>query len=301
MVNTKNKHDLRELIIWAVIAGGLIGLVFYRLNPNVGQETYAPCKQKAEHIYENAIQEVPQGVEPGVPSRPKIDKTRKEADQKHLENIVLCSDLHAQQAMSNRAHWGLFIGICGLIVLWITLLQTQRAARAASSTLEVARDATKAEFQPYISVHDDIDMTLVDLNPENPESSDWCAQINRFEIKNIGKTPASDVQTEGTGKFYKDGQHFEASVTVSGLKKGDFVSGQTWVWECEIPFECSKDENSRPEGMSKMDISISIIFTDMFSDEKEREYEFHYQYYLADNSASLQSITEKTPKQGLRS
>ena len=195
MLDTKKKHNFRELIIWAVIAGGLIGLVFYRLNPNAGQETYAFCKQKADHLYANAIQEVPQGVEPGGPSRPEIDKTRKEADQKHLENIVLCNDLHAQQAMSNRAHWGLFIGIWGLFFLGRTLWETRKAAHAASSTLEVAKNATKAEFQPYISVPDCIDISVVpdciDIHASGPPTghSDWYANTEDFVINKYRKNP----------------------------------------------------------------------------------------------------------------
>ena len=303
MADTKKKHNFRELIIWAgLVVLSALGYDTY-LTPNAGEMTYESCEQEVEGLYKDAIQEVPQEVEPGGPSRPEIDKTRKEAKQKNLENTVLCNDLAAQQAMSDRADWGLFVGIWGLFFLWITVRQTREAARAASSTLEVARDATKAEFQPYIEVLNKIPVHTKPI-PTKPTSENpimWGVYINGFEIKNIGKTPASAVKVKVRGKFEKDGRTFKKRGIVSGLKKGDFFSGKTWPCESEVKFESPEGTTDYFADITEMDIYISVIFTDMFSDEKKRKYVFHYLYNKSLEGATLQSVTEKTPKRGLRS
>ena len=337
MLDTKKKHNFRELIIGAIIRAiivtviaslvVLIGFVYDTyLTPNAGEMTYESCEQEIEGLYKDAIQEIPQEVEPGGPSRQEIDKTRKEAKQKNLENTVLCNDLAAQQAMSDRANWGLFVGGLGLIVLGITLwqtgkaaraasstlVQTGKAARAASSTLEVARFATKAEFQPYISVEpDDIKIFVSNGSKgSHHHTLSFYTDIyeienidlaENFEIKNIGKTPAFNVEATGTGKFYKDGQEFKAPVTVYGLKKGDFVPGQIWSFAWEVTFESPEGKADHFADITEVDIYISVIFTDMFSDEKPRKYKLHYLCNRSTRRANLQSITEKTQKQGLRS
>ena len=179
MADTKKKDNFWKLIIWAIIAllvvpiSGL-GYNIY-LIPNAGQETYASCKQKAEDLF----QEVPQ----------------KEAKQKDFENNILCADLAAQQAMSDRAHWGLFIGIWGLIVLGITLWQTRKAARAASDTLkvakdtlEVAKDTAYSELRAYAGVGA-CNYTF----SRNDNGSAWLDVY--VEVNNYGQTPAYNVQS----------------------------------------------------------------------------------------------------------
>ncbi len=185
MADTKKKDNFWKLIIWAIIAllvvpiSGL-GYNIY-LTPNAGQETYASCKQKAEDLYaEDLFQEVPQ----------------KEAKQKDFENNILCADLAAQQSMSDRANWGLFIGIWGLIVLGITLWQTRKAARAASETLKIADDTLEItqntaykQLRAYPGVGD------FKYDYYSYRKDDGSARLDvSVEIKNYAQTPAYSLQ-----------------------------------------------------------------------------------------------------------
>jgi len=120
---------LSPLVVALLFAGSV--LVFKLTDPSANQETYASCQDQADDLYADTLKMIPEGVELGILDKKNVYQATERANQQKLENIALCNDLDAQQAMSKRTHWGLFVGLWGLIAIVATLWQAQLAAKMA--------------------------------------------------------------------------------------------------------------------------------------------------------------------------
>ena len=63
-----------------------------------------------------------------------------------IEDIARCSDLAAQWHMAETSKRTLVVGFVGMVLLYLTLVQTSKAARSASDAVVEARKATKVAW-----------------------------------------------------------------------------------------------------------------------------------------------------------
>jgi len=213
-------------------------------------------------------------------------------EQKQEKRDFEIADHKAQIRMSRYAFFGVILGIFGSGLLVKTLLYTRDASIAASETLSVARKATKAEFQPYLSA-EHIKRIGVVLRSRGDVYHQLNVYTNDFQIKNVGKTPASEVEITARAVHYDQGRHFDINANVSDFKTGDMTP--TELWYCSLSFEIDFPDGDANdfERIREMDIYITVKFRDMFSDKKFRTYVFHYLCDTPEIGAKLQSIEEK--------
>ena len=96
------------------------------------------------------------GIKPLSPN-----KSLKSTSAYPNDNSLQRYDHKAQIIMALIAFLGLMVAGVGLYFLRRTVVYTSEAASSTSKALEVARNATKAEFQPYISTLECIDFDVV--------------------------------------------------------------------------------------------------------------------------------------------
>ena len=86
--------------------------------------------------------------------------------------------------MAVIAYFGLLAGFLGLAAIVGTLWQTSKAAKAASSTLGIAKKSMRLEMQPYLSCEG------IKIRERTRVEGHEVQTHQLFIIKNNGKTPA---------------------------------------------------------------------------------------------------------------
>lgn len=185
---------------------GLTGVIFLifiifsvALDPTQSRKDYAKCKSQAHKVYNSSLKHLPVGSELPSEIRQENQKKHSQADQKKLENFVLCSDLNAQWVMSFIGYLGLLAGFIGLFAIMSTLWQTMKAARAANDTLRIAKDTltetkntNRRQLRGYIFIPPPKIAHFIDK--ATPEILN--IKLN-FEAFNTGQTPTYRVHLEG--------------------------------------------------------------------------------------------------------
>ena len=139
----KNQKTYKNIVLGICVL--LVGLlVAVCLDPTKGQYDYESCKTQAVEIRDNVASHIVDEIKTKLPTQAEDGQSTENNKQKYLENIIACNDLHAQISMSRVTHWGLFIGVLGLLSIVATLWQTQKAVVSAADTLEQAKIATQA-------------------------------------------------------------------------------------------------------------------------------------------------------------
>ncbi len=271
---------------------GCTFLVIYVVYLNAIQRPAEQAKndywtEQAETSPENFFLVCPPSQD-GKPIPPKQCKRQGQYEYDRQQQII---DHKAQVSMRNAAWAGFALGIIGMILLGWTLIETRKAAKAASDTLDIARNATKAEFQPYLNFTNSARFAR-GLRVEEVQYDTLVVNINTFEFTHVGKTPISDLNISAKGKFYNQGRHFEVDGRIISLQIGDMNPND--VWDCAIEFLFSFPDGDAQsfEKIKEFDISVFISFTDMFSTDKIRRYEVHYLYDGSFGGAKLQSVKE---------
>ena len=195
--------------------------------------------------------------------------------QANLQNY----DHLAQIAMAFFAGLGLAIGAIGMWLLWRTLKETKAASSAANKTLDIARNTSKAEFQPYISIGKPyIGLLVTTKNPDN-DYTEFSIRVTT-KVTNLGKTPAMNVFAIIVAEFdYPTGNRADG-----WKRKSKFVRTEKLVSAyiaagnkeaIEIPY-CFKVDNStlKTSDTETSDMTIGlqigyrISFVDNFSEKR---------------------------------
>lgn len=113
------------------------------------------------------------------------------------------ADLLAQQIMADATKrirdytlTGVVIGLVGLWFLRRTVLQTQSASDYAFQTLNVAKNSTEIELQPYFT----FDFKNVFIGTDSTSVGHPSVLSFQISINNDGKAPATDVMVDFAGK-----------------------------------------------------------------------------------------------------
>jgi hypothetical protein len=197
----------------------------------------------------------------------------------------------AQINMAVTAWIGIVLGVFGAGLLYFTLRYTRDAAKAAGDTLNIARNATKAEFQPYLKFTKYTRLTKI-LRSGKIQYDTLVVVIDAFEIANVGKTPVSNLNISTVGKFYDQRQHFEEKGIVLFIQAGDMNPNDTWDCAIEFQFNFPDGNANHFEGIKEFDICVSVSFSDMFAVDEIRRYEIHYLYAGLIEGAEIQSVKE---------
>lgn len=127
------------------------------------------------------------------------DKTTRQCTERENEKYYADrSDLTAQWEAANKAHWGFYAGLLGLVLLTWTLYETLAASGELRRQTEISRTANRAEFQPYIKFSETVQVSRFGLFTDEPNELDEVFFKKQrgsllFEVKtditNTGKTP----------------------------------------------------------------------------------------------------------------
>jgi len=154
-------------------------------------------------------------------------------------------DLIAQTDMANWAKW-MFIVSCimaflsalGIWLILVTLRETREAGNKLSKQNEIALNASKAEFQPYLSFSKRIELDQLKITERydniigaKATRDDYSFHISpEITATNKGKTPATEIYITHTGRIFhsrmgnpdSDGVRpiFRDSYDFTGSRKG---------------------------------------------------------------------------------
>ncbi len=115
---------------------------------------------------------------------------------------IACSDLAAQWTVANYAHRGFWLGLIGLGFLGWTLIETRKAARAASDTLDVAHATlTEAKRSNNLNNRPWVIVETVSIGPVFRDADGIIRVGVCVKIRNTGQTPAMKIGFN-VGIFY---------------------------------------------------------------------------------------------------
>jgi hypothetical protein len=186
--------------------------------------------------------------------------------------------------LATKTNWALFLSALATVFTGLSWVVSRNGVR-------VTEKATKAEFQPYISTIEEIDVEVVEPN-RGTTSYELVAYTNSIKIENIGKTPATDVGVTVTAKFYQQGRHLEKVGEVFDLKTGNMMPNEPWYFRLRVEFDFPEGDAFSFKRIREMDIYITLSFKDMFSDDTVRKYILHYLCDQIGYGGELQSINE---------
>lgn len=143
------KQRLPLIFVAGVLVVSFLGLT---LSSQIGQQ--AKTESYNAPISEPVSVPVIGEIIEGVPTEPNSE--RQAQDEKRQLEVA---DHRAQIRMARYALIGVGLGVFGSLLLFWTLRYTRSAAESAQETLKIAQDtlsvterATKAEFQPYLTI-----------------------------------------------------------------------------------------------------------------------------------------------------
>jgi len=176
---------------------------------------------------------------------------------------------------------------------WMTAAKSAKASKKiGEDTLAIIRNATKAEFQPYLEPVEGFKISQIEsgIGPKINQSTLYSYE---FKMTNIGKTPASLVETSVRAKFYKNGRHFDETGSIESNQIGDLIPNKTWDYQIRLEFDFPNGDGRNFSHPKEIDIFITASFQDNFGKGGRRTYVFHYLCDAIPTGAKLQSIEEK--------
>jgi len=158
-----------------------------------------------------------------------------------------------------------YINGFGLFLLFLTTVYARRAWLAGAEGVNVTRKATKAEYQPYIiSLHDSFDVSHYIPGHNNTVIN----FVGDFDIKNIGRTPASNIQVSADikyqGKNYGENRAFDVQGTITNWRFDDLHPDEWRTFKLNFELVFPNGDAQKFMKIREMDIWIRVMFNDLF-------------------------------------
>lgn len=229
----------------------------------------------------------------------KIAKTAPKAQQNEakidytgpaLENLTVDERMaNIAQEANNWALYQTIIGFIGLIFVIAATAFAGLAWRAGERGVAVTRKSARAEYQPYLTpLNDSFDVARYSPSIENTEIN----FVGDFDIKNIGRTPASNVTISAKIKYKSQGREFNEDGIITGWRFGDLYPDKWRTFKLNFVLHFPDGDASDFMKIRELDIFLYVKFRDMFTETRIQKL-----YFLIDDiitGAELQSIEEKT-------
>jgi len=227
---------------------------------------------------------------PSVEKQPDEETPKPHQEQADVKNDIIFGEqvsplVERVKQLATKTNWALFLSFLATIFTGLSWVVSKNALR-------VTQTAIKADLQPYMTFPRSFEFNVI--TPERGNNSfKLVTYSDSVEFSNTGKSPASSVNISAQGKFYAgEGIHCDEQGTISELKNGDMLSGDTWYCGIRFEFPFPNGNAFSFKRIREMDIYITCTFSDMFSAGKTREY---VAYYVCDEigfEAELQSVEE---------
>lgn len=285
------------VIIWAYLILTYIGLV--ALNGPYSQYKY-------ESRINNYTAEQSQSgkVAPSIVAKviqtPPTNQRRDKPDWQ--------TEDHKAQIQMMRAAWvAVGLTVVGLIMIGYTLHYTRKASTSASNSLDVARQATKAEFQPYLSFSDlglavdsGADEESIATQAPFDDRDGFVSFLLTIQYSNWGKTPAENIRFEGAvliRALINDEVILHGNVLEPFIDLKDYLISSDgdveYIFTIKAP-----SKNTMPYDATHMDllmkrikVTLNVFFNDQFSAE-ERHYVCVWDGFCHDNKILRTSVKE---------
>jgi len=275
-----DQHMSKNAVVWCMKRFYIALFVILLLFHNVGtSQTKADASGKSDP------------PAPVAEEQNATDKSLKlHQEQTSIEDEAVVGDQSSSlvervKQLATKTNWALFLSALATLFTGLSWLVSRNA-------VSVEKNAMKADLQPYISFPQTFDFDV--KTPERGNTSfELVAYTDAAQIDNTGKTPASSITISAQGKFYAGERiHCDEQASISGLKNGDMVAGDTWYFGLRFEFPFPNGDAFHFKRIREMDIYITCTFTDMFSAGKTRKYIAHYLCSEMGFGADLESIKE---------
>lgn len=155
------------------------------LSSQSKQNNHAECRDGQVHCFGS---DVSIGIVCNAERGSSDSNQGVQQDQEKYELEI--ADHIAQAEMANAAWIGIIIGLGGMLLIYRTLVETQKAANSASkatdaawAAVKITQEIAKNELRAYVSIKPKMAMT----------SPYGIALV----VKNVGKTPCFDLRVDG--------------------------------------------------------------------------------------------------------
>jgi len=275
---------------------------FFFVILGLGQgEAYAQQNSAPPDAPTPAIAE--QNERPGQKSNEETDKTKNQTNDRSPPlvidskmsrkevSVLSRSDKIAQKA-NFWSKWQTIFGFGTLVLAGFATVFACGAWCAGKEGVKVTRKATKAEYQPYIVSLDD----SFNVHHYIPDNSNTVINFGgAFDIKNVGRTPASNTQVAATIKYkvshYGERRDFDEKGIITNWMYDDLHPDErrTFQLNFELAFP-DGDAESFINKIKEMDIFITVSFNDIFT--TNRVYVLHFLINHMTTGAELQGVKE---------
>ena len=166
-------------------------------------------------------------------------------------------------------------GFLTLILAGLATWFAWGAWRAGKEGVDITRKAAKAEYQPYIiSLHDSFGMTRY-----SPDQSNTVINfVGEFDIKNIGRTPASNIKVAAEIKYvaksYGESRNFQEEGIITNWRFGDLYPNEWRTFKLNFSLSFPDGDAKDFMNIREMDIWIRVTFSDLFMQTRCQELHF---------------------------
>ena len=241
---------------------------------------------------------------------PKSKTTRKCTQRENEKYYADRSALAAQWEASNKAHWGFYAGLLGLVLLSWTLYETLAASGQLRTQHEISLKTTKAEFQPYMGFSKKIKFPAASrLEHGIPTRIIVQKEGNRLHLKgcisitNKGKTPLGDIAYRCSGTMVVGDIITRININNDGAVSYVPAGGEEVVKILDtIHFDHPQIEDGDFNIVNmRINVRVAISFKDGFTEDKRRVFEAIYNTGTAGRNTGhapvfLQRHAEVTPE-----
>ena len=271
-----------------ILTGVLLAVA---LSPTKSGNQYQTCVNNAEDIYDVSV-----SVLHAAPSRLESDadkKTQNEYKQRYHENRVACSDLKAQWAMAVITYTAFWVGLLGIILVYLTLKATRETIKvtreSSDAQLTELQKSTRLDMQPYLSCR------AIKVREQTRVEGQEVQTHQTFIIKNNGKTPAyirgsrtNVIATFHRGEISTNSKDFRGRAHQSWYIPPD--------GEVEIPMFCKYEFEGLFGGVVdfseiKVRGNVEILYTSEFS-ETGKELSATFDYMLGRDTLFIEGVAE---------
>lgn len=273
----------------------------------------AYAQEKAEPPQNPAASTLPKPL--NAPTIASQNKPEEKQGNKHPTPAM--EDLAAQKSMSKSAQKAnsfalaqTVIGGLGLVLVLATTIFAYGAWQAGKAAVDVAQNATKAEFQPYFNVfnlllisEDAWDSEIFDDEIKEARFLDQDGFVHfpiEFKFSNFGKTPAQNIRFEVSvtvSDFDDSSVIYEGSKIDPMIDVADYLTAEDgedeFIFTVLLPsLKTTPYEKGYVDLLTQpVQIKVSAFFTDQFSD-RERQYLFLFEGYCHDGGILKKSTKE---------
>jgi len=222
---------------------------------------------------------------------PKSKTTRKCTERETEQYYADRSALKAQWEASNKAHWGFYVGLSGIVLLFWTLYETFAAGKELRRQTENSLLANELEYKPYIKASNIILHTnLMELTVHK---SGKVIVTGKIFLENYGKTPMFIREVIGRMTIHLRGIECAPIVKprTSSIQGDEVIPNDKESITVFLSFDIPEDIKVKKFEFDDLifDITTTVKYDDMFSINQKA-----YKYLSMDHWGTIEYRQDPT-------